>query len=106
MSLLLLAGFVEMLRLGDPDLIEVVLQNLTVAARMLPSHKQDLVALLGAGIAAGRYSHEHIRVGTCSSSMTFIVWRSRDDSKLRQLLYLQDQMDSYVKAKPLLLSFH
>ena len=48
----------------------------------------------------------HIRVGTCSSSMTFIVWRSRDDSKLRQLLYLQDQMDSYVKAKPLLLSFH
>ena len=49
----------------------------------------------------------HIRVGTCSSSMTFIVWRSRDDSKhVRQLLSLQDQMDSYVKTKPLLLSFH
>ena len=47
-------------------------------------------------------------MGRCMlpSFMTFIVWRSRDDSKLRQLLYLQDQMDSYVKAKPLLLSFH
>ncbi|KAK9823788.1 hypothetical protein WJX72_005518 [[Myrmecia] bisecta] len=54
-------GFVEMLKLGDPELTAVVLQNVVVAARMLPNHKQDLVALLGDGVDAGHYGCERIQ---------------------------------------------
>ncbi|KAK9808644.1 hypothetical protein WJX72_001147 [[Myrmecia] bisecta] len=63
-------GFVEMLRRNDREVIDVVLQNITVAARMLPHHKQDLVALLGLGVDAGRYGHEHIKTAHVGVSLS------------------------------------
>ncbi|KAK9828762.1 hypothetical protein WJX72_001965 [[Myrmecia] bisecta] len=60
------AGFAELLCSADDQVMQTVMHNVTVAARMLPHHKQDIVCLLGNGVEAGLYGHHPIKgLGHC-----------------------------------------